>query len=102
MDNPLKVRLVCNYTYHKAYAILQRETIPYTEEPPDHLPKEYGAYHQMYRIDGALVAMSVIDILPSCVSSVYFMYDKNWERFSLGKVRLASLQYPRMCAHNLG
>ena len=32
--------------------------------------------------------MSVIDILPNCVSSVYFMYDKNWERFSLGKVSL--------------
>jgi arginine-tRNA-protein transferase len=32
--------------------------------------------------------MAVIDILPKCVSSVYFMYDKVWERFSLGKVRL--------------
>ena len=30
--------------------------------------------------------MSVIDILPNCVSSVYFMYDNKWERFSLGKV----------------
>lgn len=30
--------------------------------------------------------MAVLDILPHCVSSVYFMYDKRWERFSLGKV----------------
>ena len=30
--------------------------------------------------------MGVIDILPKCVSSVYFMYDKEWERFSLGKL----------------
>ncbi len=39
--------------------------------------------------------MAVLDILPSCVSSVYFMYDKKWERFSLGKVSriLSGLQY---------
>lgn len=41
---------------------------------------------QMYRLDGALIAVGVLDILPTCVSSVYFMYDKAWERFSLGKV----------------
>lgn len=33
--------------------------------------------------------MGVIDILPGCVSSVYFMYDTTWERFSLGKVSLS-------------
>ena len=30
--------------------------------------------------------MGVIDILPSCVSSVYFMWEKEYEKFSLGKV----------------
>jgi arginine-tRNA-protein transferase len=30
--------------------------------------------------------MAVLDILPYCVSSVYFMYDKAWEQFSFGKV----------------
>lgn len=30
--------------------------------------------------------MGIIDILPNCVSSVYFMYDSKWERFSLGKL----------------
>ena len=29
----------------------------------------------------------MLDILPGCVSSVYFMYDPQWERFSFGKVR---------------
>ena len=66
---------------------VQMEEIPYTTEPPAHLPKEYGAYHQLYRIDGELVAVGVIDILPSCVSSVYFMYEKKWEKFSFGKVK---------------
>jgi len=37
--------------------------------------------------------MGVIDILPKCVSSVYFIYDETWERFSLGKVRLAVVLY---------
>jgi hypothetical protein len=40
----------------------------------------------MYRLDGKLIAMGVLDILPNCVSSVYFMYDKTWEKHSLGKV----------------
>lgn len=30
--------------------------------------------------------MGVIDILPNCVSSVYFMWEKRFEKFSLGKV----------------
>ena len=35
--------------------------------------------------------MAVLDILPACVSSVYFMYDKEWDKFSFGKVAMASL-----------
>ncbi|TFY59793.1 hypothetical protein EVJ58_g5558 [Rhodofomes roseus] len=30
--------------------------------------------------------MGVIDVLPKCVSSVYFMYEKKWEKHSLGKL----------------
>ena len=66
--------------------VVQADPIPYDSPPPSHLPLEYGSYHQLYRLDGELIAMSVIDILPNCVSGVYFMYDKKWERFSLGKV----------------
>ena len=40
----------------------------------------------LYRLDGELVAMAVLDILPKCVSSVYFMYDNDWEQYSFGKV----------------
>ena len=66
---------------------LQEEPIAYaTDSPPDYLPKAYGAYHQLYRVDGKLVAMAVLDILPNCVSSVYFMYDVLWDHYSLGKV----------------
>ncbi|KAH9076977.1 arginine-tRNA-protein transferase [Lactarius deliciosus] len=41
---------------------------------------------QLYRLDGRLVAVGVIDILPSCVSSVYFMWEKEYEKLSLGKL----------------
>ncbi|CAE6397845.1 unnamed protein product [Rhizoctonia solani] len=40
----------------------------------------------MYRVDGELIAIGVIDILPGCVSSVYFMYSPEWNVWSLGKV----------------
>ncbi|KAK7695493.1 hypothetical protein QCA50_000129 [Cerrena zonata] len=65
---------------------LHYEAIPYPGTKPDHLPSEYGSYHQLYRLDGELIAMGIIDILPHCVSSVYFMYNSTWERFSLGRL----------------
>ncbi|KAI0939731.1 hypothetical protein AcW1_004663 [Taiwanofungus camphoratus] len=65
---------------------LRREPIPYPSGCPAHLPREYGSYHQLYRLDDELIAMGVLDILPNCVSSVYFMYEKKWEKFSMGKL----------------
>ncbi|KAG8914626.1 Arginyl-tRNA--protein transferase 1 [Tulasnella sp. 408] len=72
---------------------LKRQRIPYAKQPPAHLPKTYESYHQMYRVDGELVAMGVIDVLPHCVSSVYLMYDPKWEAHSLGKLgKLSALK----------
>ncbi|KAF9534811.1 arginine-tRNA-protein transferase [Crepidotus variabilis] len=65
---------------------LEPEPIPYPDRRPETLPENYGSYHQLYKLDGQLIAMAVLDILPKCVSSVYFIYDKTWERFSLGKL----------------
>ncbi|KAI9056577.1 hypothetical protein FKP32DRAFT_1599303 [Trametes sanguinea] len=62
------------------------QPIEYPSGRPSHLPENYGSYHQLYRLDGELIAVGVIDILPHCVSSVYFMYEKKWEKFSLGKL----------------
>lgn len=40
-------------------------------EGDESLSVPYGSYHQLYRIDGRLVAVGVVDILPTClVSSV--------------------------------
>jgi Arginine-tRNA-protein transferase, C terminus len=46
----------------------------------------YGAFHQHYLLDGKLIAVGVIDILPRCLSSVYFFYDPAYEFLSLGVV----------------
>lgn len=35
--------------------------------------QELGSYHQCYRLNGRLIALGVVDLLPSCVSSVYLM-----------------------------
>ncbi|KAJ3892897.1 arginine-tRNA-protein transferase [Lentinula edodes] len=64
----------------------QQEPIQYSSPPTSDLPTHYGSYHWCYRLDGKLIAISVIDILPECVSSVYFMYDKDYEAYSLGKL----------------
>lgn len=44
----------------------------------------YGSFHQQYWLDNRLIAVAVIDILPQCVSSVYFFYDPDFAFLSLG------------------
>ncbi|XP_043911991.1 arginyl-tRNA--protein transferase 1 isoform X2 [Protopterus annectens] len=54
------------------------------EYPPDGPDCGYGSFHQQYWLDGKLLAVGVIDILPYCVSSVYFYYDPDYSFLSLG------------------
>lgn len=67
---------------------LGRQRIPYPNPNTiqDHLPKYYGCYHQLHYIDGTLIAFSVLDILPGCISSVYFVWDPKYAWASLGKL----------------
>ncbi|XP_067048809.1 arginyl-tRNA--protein transferase 1-like isoform X2 [Acropora muricata] len=51
---------------------------------PGSPPMGFGSFHQQYFIDGKLVAVGVIDILPRCVSSVYFFYDPDFSFLSPG------------------
>ena len=46
----------------------------------------YGSYHEHYLLDGVLIAVAVLDVLPSCISSVYFFWDPDLAHLSLGKV----------------
>ncbi|CAB3253309.1 unnamed protein product [Arctia plantaginis] len=47
-------------------------------------PSGYGSFHQQYWLDGKIIAVGVIDILPKCVSSVYFFYDPQYMNLTLG------------------
>ncbi|XP_045582093.1 arginyl-tRNA--protein transferase 1 isoform X4 [Procambarus clarkii] len=44
----------------------------------------YGSFHHQYWLDGRLIAVGVLDILPHCVSSVYLYYDPEFSFLSLG------------------
>ncbi|TRZ02385.1 hypothetical protein DNTS_021095 [Danionella cerebrum] len=54
------------------------------ESPPDGPEAGYGSFHQQYWLDGRIVAVGVVDILPSCVSSVYLYYHPDFSTLSLG------------------
>ncbi|KAL8560154.1 hypothetical protein ACOMHN_021649 [Nucella lapillus] len=54
------------------------------EEGEGGLPEGYGSFHQYYLLDGKLIAVGVIDVLPHCVSSVYLYYDPDYSFLSLG------------------
>lgn len=47
---------------------------------------QLGSYHQCYRVDGRLVAIGVLDLLPQAVSGVYFIYHPDFEKWSFGKL----------------
>ncbi|KAH6645803.1 arginine-tRNA-protein transferase [Truncatella angustata] len=45
-----------------------------------------GSFHQCYRLDGKLVAVGVLDLLPQCVSAKYFLYHESIHKFQPGKL----------------
>ena len=47
----------------------------------------YGTVHQLYRMDGCLIGVGVLDVLPHCLISVYMFYDvdrRDVAKLSLG------------------
>ncbi|KAI1869353.1 uncharacterized protein JN550_005983 [Neoarthrinium moseri] len=53
---------------------------------PDGTERPLGSFHQCYRLDGKLVAVGVLDLLPHCVSAKYFLYHESIHRFQAGKL----------------
>lgn len=53
---------------------------------PDGKERKLGSFHQCYRLDGKLVAIGVLDLLPDCVSAVYFAYHESIHKHSPGKL----------------
>ena len=53
-----------------------------------------GTFHQHYRIQGRLIGVGVVDLLPNGVSSVYAFYDPTWDICALGKyMSLREIEY---------
>lgn len=42
---------------------------------PQSSQRRLGSWHQCYRLDGKLIAVAVLDLIPHGVSSVYVLYD---------------------------
>jgi arginine-tRNA-protein transferase len=53
---------------------------------PNGPERQLGSFHQCYRLDGRLVAVGVLDLLPQAVSSVYFLYHDSIHSRSPGKL----------------
>lgn len=56
------------------------------EFPCSYFPPAYGAYHQQYILDGKIICVAVLDVLPDCVSGKYLYYDPDFSFLSLGTV----------------
>ncbi|KAA8644182.1 arginyltransferase [Aspergillus tanneri] len=48
--------------------------------------KKLGSWHQCYRLDGKLIAVAVLDLMPNGLSSVYIFYDPDYEQWEFGKL----------------
>uniref|UniRef100_A0A3Q2QR08 N-end rule aminoacyl transferase C-terminal domain-containing protein n=1 Tax=Fundulus heteroclitus TaxID=8078 RepID=A0A3Q2QR08_FUNHE len=78
---------------------------PTAEHSPDGPELGYGSFHQQYWLDGRIVAVGVIEILPTCVSSVYLYYHPDFESLSLGSysaLRLVVLNLDLFAAPYIG
>jgi arginine-tRNA-protein transferase len=60
--------------------------------------KKLGSWHQCYRLDGKLIAVAVLDLVPSGVSSVYVFYDPDYEQWQFGK--LSAMREIAFCIEN--
>ncbi|XP_024916945.1 arginyl-tRNA--protein transferase 1 isoform X3 [Cynoglossus semilaevis] len=78
---------------------------------PDGPEMGYGSFHQQYWLDNRIVAVGVIDILPTCVSSVYLYYHPDFASLSLGSysalreisfTRQLQKQSPKLSYYYLG
>ncbi|KAI3721079.1 hypothetical protein L2E82_32083 [Cichorium intybus] len=107
----LEIRLKRSGFDPEEYALYRRYQIKVHNDTPDHVtessykrflvdspliyvptsgdatvpPCGFGSFHQQYLINGKLVAVGVIDILPKCLSSKYLFWDPDLAPLSLGK-----------------
>lgn len=97
VDSPLKVKESAGP--RKTLLLLVQFIHSLHCRSPDHISKLFpspfqpgdtetehtlGSFHQQYWLDDKLIAVAVLDLLPHCLSSVYFFYDPEYSFLSLG------------------
>ena len=89
-DKPMKSMF--SYAEHVVNSPLQHQTVDGVE---------YGTFHQLYRLDGKLVAIGIIDVVPKGVVSIYMWYDvsKAISKYSFG-VYSALKEIELVCSYN--
>ncbi|CAI5439021.1 unnamed protein product [Caenorhabditis angaria] len=69
---------------------------PISEETDSTGRLKLGSYHLWFLLDNKLIAVSVIDILPRCLSAKYMFYDPDFSFLSLGTyTALRELEFTR-------
>ncbi|XP_022424269.1 arginyl-tRNA--protein transferase 1 isoform X2 [Delphinapterus leucas] len=83
-------------SFSQSFSLYVKYQMAIHQDPPDECGKTeaenppygpdcgYGSFHQQYWLDGKIIAVGVIDVLPYCVSSVYLYYDPDYSFLSLG------------------
>uniref|UniRef100_A0A3Q1B6P7 Arginyl-tRNA--protein transferase 1 n=1 Tax=Amphiprion ocellaris TaxID=80972 RepID=A0A3Q1B6P7_AMPOC len=112
-----KASFDASYQVYKLYQMAIHKDPPdkpsesQAEYSPDGPEVGYGSFHQQYWLDGRIVAVGVIDILPTCVSSVYLYYHPDFASLSLGSysalreiafTRQLQKQSPKLSYYYLG
>ena len=84
---------------------------PLVQEESNASPLRMGCFHVQYRIDGRLIAVGVVDVLPRSLCSAYFFWDPDFAPLSLGKVsalmeiewvKSASTLFPTLKYYSIG
>lgn len=106
IDESFEVYSLYEAGVHKKLNSKMKDFKNFLVDSPIHLIKNedgppcgYGSFHQRYYLDDKLIAVGVIDILPECVSSVYFFYNPEYNFLSLGTYgSLREVEFTRQLA----
>lgn len=77
------------------WTVLDNWVNVYRRDTPSAKNTRIGPTHECYYLDGKLIALSIIDVLPNSLLSVYFIWDPDYAQLSLGT--LLSLREIQMC-----
>lgn len=90
IDTPLVEEPISNFNFldneivsDKLSSEICDDSIRYLVRPPP-VPTHYGTYHCHYFLDGQLIAVGVLDVLPKYLTTVYFFYEPGYSHLNLG------------------